>query len=38
MVVSLLVIDMCITSFIEMGLNKVCCHLTCVDGKSRPMT
>ena len=26
---------MCITSSTEMRLNKVCCHLTCVDGKSR---
>ena len=35
---SLLVIGMCITSSTEMRLNKVCCHLTSVDGKSRPRT
>ena len=28
----------CITSSTEMRLNKVCCHLTFVDGKSRPRT
>ena len=35
---SLLVIGMCITSSTEMRLNKVCCHLTCVDDKSRTGT
>ena len=35
---SLLVIGMYITSSTAMRLNKVCCHLTCVDGKSRPRT